>query len=837
MRIKKFLWYWLLGAAVFTILTTTRGSIQAQIMNPGLLISEVYYDPPGEESEREWIEIANVGTVVLDLSGIKVGDEEMAGGGEGMRRFPEGAQIVPEQAVVVAQTAVGFRFLFGQNPDFELLDSDPDVPDMRNYPLWAGGDIALANGGDEVLLLDEKNQRIDSINYGEKVTYFSPAVTAVFQGQSIERSPANCDSNTATDWQPQAQPTPGVVLFDDACRTPINPAELESLPPIGNIQGALDVAARLNQTVTFRGIVTGIYEDRNASGTTFYTAFLQDVPGFEDGDPATSDGIALFLGRERPFFHMGDQLRVSGLVTEFFGLTELDDNDLDIAVELTGQPLPTPILIDPPADTAALATYFEPLEGMRVRVADPARVVGPTFSGCGFAIVTSSVNTPRIFRHALADPIGEVLPVLYQSDQFCDDFPDVKTGDLLTGLLGPLTYNFDQFKLVQQAGDELTVTAVPLPTPLTAPQLADNQFSVASFNMENYFDMVDDTGSDAEPKPLALELSLKQQKLTAALTQTLGCPTLVAVQEVEKAVLLEQLAQLAAASCGFTYNVTHLESADVRGIDVALLSDPTAVTVQSAELKQSCTQLETGILDAQFSCPAGQDALFSRPPLLVELLVAERPLTLIINHFKSKRGGEAATAPRRLLQANHVAALVAAKLAGDPEAAVVVLGDFNDYDQSPPLLALAENGNLENVLLRLPDETRYSFVFAGVSQLIDGIFVSPSLQDNVADVTIFHVNADFPDALGVDVSPSALPFKTTDHDLPLLILQLDDLPTPPPAATVPAIITAVPTPINIEPIDHPDDAVGSGLWWLLAGLLLGVGGTAVFLIGRSKKLS
>jgi predicted extracellular nuclease len=842
----------LLILGLTAVFTTTAVSIQAQPATSTLLITEIYYNPPGEESEREWLEIANVGTAVLDLSGIKVGDEEQAGGGEGMRRFPEGTLIEPEQAIVVAQTAVGFRFLYGQNPDFELIDSDPTVPDMRNYPLWAGGDVALANGGDEILLLDEKNQIIDSMNYGEKTTYFSPAVTAVFEGQSIERNPANCDSNTATDWQPQGLPNPGAVQFDDACRTPVNPAELESLPPIGDIQGMGVAAARINQIVTFRGIVTGFYEDRNASGTTFYTAFMQDIPGFEDGDLATSDGIALFLGRERPIFQVGDQLRVSGLVTEFFGLTEVDDNGLTIEVELTDQPLPAPVLVEPPAEAAELAAYFEPLEGMRVQMADSARVVGPTFSGCGFAVVASSVSTPRIFRRVLADPIGEVLPILYQSDQFCDGFPHVKTGDLVTGLVGPLTYNFDQFKIVQQAGDLLIVTAVPLSTSPIAPVLADNQISIASFNMENYFDTIDDTGNDAEPKPIDLELMLKQQKLTAALTQTLGCPTLVAVQEVEKAVLLDALAELAAESCGFTYIVTHLESADVRGIDLALLSNPNLVTIQSAELQQTCTMLETGILDSQFSCPAGQDVLFSRPPLLVEVLVAERPFTLIINHFKSKRGGEAATAARRLLQANFVAELVAAKLEEDLETAptsptgnsrtrgqaVIVLGDFNDYEQSPPLLALAENGNLENVLLRLPEETRYSFVFAGVSQLIDGIFVTPAVQDNVADVMIFHANADFPDALSVDVSPEALLFKTTDHDLPLLILQLDDLPDPEPSATVPATLTtptAVPTPINIEPIDHPDDVAKRQLGWLVAGIVAVLGGTAMFFIGRYKK--
>ena len=841
---QKFVWRWLLlGATAVFYLTTIfqpthafaedRGHGQesgpnerkhAQIPNPGLLLTEVFYNPPGEESEREWLEIANVGTAVLDLSDIKIGDEEQSGGGEGMRRFPEGTLLEPEQALVVAQTAVGFRFLYGTNPDFELTDSDPAVPDMRSALLWATGDIALANDGDEVVLLNDRNLIIDSVNYGDQTTFFGPAVTAVFENQSIERHPANCDTDTATDWQPQETATPGIVQFDDACRAPLNPAELENLPPIGTIQGAGAVAAALNQNVTFRGIVTGVYEDRNTAGTTFYTAFVQDIPGYEDGDPATSDGIAIFLGRERPSFQIGDQVRVAGLVTEFFGLTEIDDNALQIKVELSGQPLPLPVLIDPPAAPDALAAYFEPLEGMRGQIADPARVVGPTFSSCGFAVVAPTVSTPRIFRRVLSDPIGQVVPILYQSDQFCDGFPHVKTGDLVSGLVGPLTYNFDQFKIVQQAGVEVGVTAVALPPPPAAPDLLVDQISIASFNMENYFDLNDDTGDDAEPKPLALELHLKQQKLAAALTQTLNCPTLVAVQEVETGILLDELALLAAPGCGFTYAVTHLDSADARGIDLALLSNPNLVTVQSAQLMQSCTMLETAVTDPRLNCPEGQAALFSRPPLLVELLVAERPFTVIVNHFKSKLGGEAETAPWRLAQANHVAGLVSAILAENPEAHVIVLGDFNDFEQAAPLHTLAENGRLENVLLRLPDETRYSFVYGGVAQLIDGIFLTPALQDDVAGVMILHVNADYPDALAVDVSPAALPYKTTDHDLPLLILQLEALPTPEPGATaVPSL-----TPTVIAPIAPAAGVFGGWIWWVVVGLAAVGGGTAVW---------
>jgi hypothetical protein len=244
---------------------------------------------------------------------------------------------------------------------------------------------------------------------------------------------------------------------------------------------------------------------------------------------------------------------------------------------------------------------------------------------------------------------------------------------------------------------------------------------------------------------------------------------------------------------------------------------------------QTCTELETGVSDARVNCPVGQDVLFSRPPLLVELVVGERPFTIIVNHFKSKRGGEAETAPWRLALANNVAELVSEISAINPDANVIVLGDFNDYEQAPPLLALAENGNLENVLLRLPDETRYSYVFGGVSQLIDGIFVTPGVQDKVASVQILHVNADYPDALAVDVSPGAQPFKTTDHDLPLLVLQLDEPPTPQPGATA----VPEPTPVNPEPVAQPVPSNG-WIWWLIGGLVASGGGTAVFLLNKKR---
>jgi predicted extracellular nuclease len=555
---------------------------------------------------------------------------------------------------------------------------------------------------------------------------------------------------------------------------------------------------------------------------------VQDLPGYEDGDPATSDGIAIFLGRHRPTTQIGDQIRVTGAVTEFYDYTEIDDAGLDIELEAENIPLPDPITITPPRGRPAQTAYFEPLESMLVVLDDMAHVVGPTYSGCGFAVVDADSGLERVFRRSADDLAPPVITVLHNSDVACDKFPHLKVGDSVAGIAGPLIYNFDEFKIVQQVADDLVVTAVPLPPLPTPPTPAANQFSITTFNVENHFDNIDDTGDDAEPKPSPDEIAAKQAKLAYAISHTLGCPTLVAIEEVENEALLLALAEAAAPECGFTYQISHRESVDVRGIDVALLSDPGRVTVTAVSLQQTCSLLDTGINDPGIDCPGGQQPLFSRPPLRVDLTVDGQAYTVVVNHFKSKRGDEITTAPRRLFQAQHIADLLAQWQAADTDVRVIVLGDFNDYELSPPLDLMTANG-LTNVLRQIPDAVRYSFNYGGISQLIDGILVTENLVDAVTAVTIQHTNADFPDSLGHDLSPANLAYKTTDHDLPLLLLNLYQEPEP--ATPTPVPDTAVtPTPTG----DHQETDDASNWWlWLLGGLV--AAGTAVFALFFRRK--
>ncbi len=179
-----------------------------------ILISEVLYDPEAPEPQREWIEVFNAGAEAVALQPFKIGDEETVGGGEGMFQFPAGAVLGAGDAVIVANTAVEFAAAYGFAPDFEVLDSDPAVPDMQKYGAWAGGSLILGNTGDEILLLDGGDQVTDSVSWGSSTFSFDPAAPDVPEGYSLERRPADQDTDAATDWIAQANPDPGQVSLD-----------------------------------------------------------------------------------------------------------------------------------------------------------------------------------------------------------------------------------------------------------------------------------------------------------------------------------------------------------------------------------------------------------------------------------------------------------------------------------------------------------------------------------------------------------------------------------------------------------------------------------------------
>ncbi len=182
---------------------------------PGrLVISEVVYDPAGNEPDGEWIEIYNAGGSALELEVFKIGDEELMGDREGMLQFPVGFIIEPGQVMVIASQALAFQKQFGMLPDFEMRESDPEVPTLSKYTAWSGGGVELSNGGDEVLILGEQDQLVDAVSWGSSTFAFNPSVKGGKEGHSIERAPASQDSDTSADWRASDSPFPWRIPID-----------------------------------------------------------------------------------------------------------------------------------------------------------------------------------------------------------------------------------------------------------------------------------------------------------------------------------------------------------------------------------------------------------------------------------------------------------------------------------------------------------------------------------------------------------------------------------------------------------------------------------------------
>jgi hypothetical protein len=107
---------------------------------------------------------------------------------------------------------VAFREVFNAEPDVEIVDSDPAVPDMLDDPYWGDPEalFQLGNAGDEILLI-RWDGLVDVVTYG--AGYHSEVVGCpllVAPARVLERVPYWRDSDVCpTDFRAWAFPSPG----------------------------------------------------------------------------------------------------------------------------------------------------------------------------------------------------------------------------------------------------------------------------------------------------------------------------------------------------------------------------------------------------------------------------------------------------------------------------------------------------------------------------------------------------------------------------------------------------------------------------------------------------
>jgi predicted extracellular nuclease len=296
----------------------------------------------------------------------------------------------------------------------------------------------------------------------------------------------------------------------------------------------------------------------------------------------------------------------------------------------------------------------------------------------------------------------------------------------------------------------------------------DTHLTVATLNLENLW-----AGSETE----------KFDRLAAIISTQLGSPDVLAVQEVqddsgpenngvvEADETLGRLVEAVRNAGGVDYRWRLVDPADNAdggqpgaNIRTAFLYNPDRVgfadradcgTDRAVVVDEgSGLSCSPGLIDpANRAFAQGEDGRGgSRKPLVGEFIFNGRSLVVVNLHLSSKGGDDpifgrrqpriTSTTRRRVSQAEAVGGFVRDVLDRDAEAAVIVLGDLNDFEKSEPLTAL-ETAGLEDLVMRLPPEQRYSYVYLGVSQVLDHILVSSSLAEG-AEIEAVHVNSDFP---------------------------------------------------------------------------------------------
>ncbi|MHA1939904.1 MAG: endonuclease/exonuclease/phosphatase family protein, partial [Candidatus Thorarchaeota archaeon] len=507
------------------------------------------------------------------------------------------------------------------------------------------------------------------------------------------------------------------------------------------------------------GVVTADYQDEVKRGF-----FVQDPVG--DGNPATSDGI--FVYHDSYDVEVGDYVKLQGKVSEYYGMTQMYKPW--ITIEDTGYPLPEAVELNPPTDDYASDVYYESLEGMLVCVSE-MRVIAGTDHFNEIAGVVADSGIKRVFED---DPVGtgEII--------FADDSGglviNVRTGTLLKNLCGPLDYTYGEYKI--QPSADLPPEIVPewwAESDCVWPRGLRFGFTVATYNMYNLFDEFDDPDKiDGPPSAEEVELQLTKHALT--IKEILRMPDLIAVQEVENIEILERLTKTKPIQG--KYGAVLIDGPYGRAVDVGLLYRKNRVTIVSAEARQTCTDLDDGYgpgTDPNFPCPEGYNPLYSRPPLVVHLKTHGKwyrgrhgggtDLWLIINHFKSKSTYAptyADTEPRRIQQAEWVSSLVDEIQDNNCRAKVMVIGDLNSYENEAPITTLIDGG-LTNLVFEVNKRSRYSYIYRGMSGVLDHILITPSLHRNFLFARFVHFNTDFPYPLWNGDPTTGI--RSTDHDV------------------------------------------------------------------------
>ena len=156
---------------------------------------------------------------------------------------------------------------------------------------------------------------------------------------------------------------------------------------------------------------------------------------------------------------------------------------------------------------------------------------------------------------------------------------------------------------------------------------------------------------------------------------------------------------------------------------------------------------------------------------------------LSLNHFKSKTGsnasgnnadlgdGQGKFNGDRIREAQAVISAMPAYISSVGDDDVLVVGDLNAYSEEDPLEVFYQN-NFINMLKNESPES-YSYLYQGLSGCLDHALASPTMAQQIADVEVFHINADEPSMFEYsEPTYQDNMYRCSDHDAVVVALNL-----------------------------------------------------------------
>ena len=582
-------------------------------------------------------------------------------------------------------------------------------------------------------------------------------------------------------------------------RTPTPKATNNCPPPpvpakINEVQGNGAVSPFAGLGVITPGIVTG----RKSNGF-----FMQEPDASVDLDPNTSEGIFVFTGGAPPAAAaVGNLVTVTGTATEFFTLTQISTTASNVIVSSMGNPLPAPITLTTTIlNPAGPTDQLERFEGMRMHAdtlvsVAPTNEFGETFTvldGVARPLREPGIEAgqpippdPTTNAPDCCIPIWDLNPerIMIDSDGLAGSTVFSVTSNVtISNVTGPLDFTFGAYKVLPETTPTASanMSAVPVPTP------AAGEFTVASYNIENFNNN-----------------ATQRAKAALAIRDVLHLPDVIGTIEIFELSGLQALAAEIESISGVHYEARLIESDGTSGDadqDVGFLIKTSRVQIDSVTQIELAGCNGTAATCNTFIDPDGNPALLNdRPPLVLRATVDAgtlnpREVIVVVNHTRSFIDIELVTGdgPRvrakRKAQAEFLADLLQDLQADNPGTPVMSIGDYNAYqfndgytdpvsvikgtptaddqmvvDASPDLV----NPDYINLTDSLPADQRYSFIFEGTPQAIDHHIINTVAASYLQRYNIARNNADFPEVPGsLFANDATRPERNSDHDMPV----------------------------------------------------------------------